>query len=245
MLFCFFAILSYGIVERDRRDQDTQLDTRFDSTRRAEQVKEPHVQAIPSSEVVAYLHGIERKRNSVKKCPEPNGMNYEDACFRSLVEREQNLFLLGPHLLDTVVGTTCTAPYVGCPDIMGFEVNSESQWTLKVFYEAKYGSDRRTVRKLNGLSSLLRELRRDQSYLPQLLTEAIGNYVSVPSTILIPEDEEMVVYLVSPTGNKSVFPKDLPKKQKLGLSNIGIPYSPPASPPSPPSLSRASDPSPV
>ena len=124
--------------------------------------------------------------------------DYEDKCFRAITQDSVGC-LIGPRLVDYLLlqGKGLLRTQIR-PDAVFFSETTFDRWTLTDLFEFTTGKQSKTSRKLNGFSVLLAHLREDPSYLPNLFQVVLGDCISIPSDIVIPEDSRVKVTMVRP-----------------------------------------------
>ncbi len=120
---------------------------------------------------------------------------YETHCFRVIAAKFAPDFVVGPHLVDHILGRDRTFSQMTKPDAFIFN-RTNSCLTLKALAEFKSGVRLRSERKLTGFTHLLRKIRSTPGFLPYTLNRAIGELIDIPKHIYIPDDQQISVVFV-------------------------------------------------
>lgn len=121
---------------------------------------------------------------------------YETHCFEILCHLFPDDFVIGPHVIDWLLGGDSGYSNLVRPDGLVFTVSEETP-ILTHIIEVKSGKSLDLTRKVQGFSVLLKRLRNYATFLPHRMQECLGDYLTVPSHFIIPSDEHIAVVFMS------------------------------------------------
>jgi len=128
-------------------------------------------------------------------------IQYENQCFLYLQKQDLDSFIIGPHLVDFMLGKNPDLGGVVRPDAILLKIYG-SQATLTGMAEFKSGNgigyDNKFDNKLKGFKNLLERFRNNPDMLPEMLFYAIGEHFDSPGEIAIPSDKEIEITFLSP-----------------------------------------------
>lgn len=162
-----------------------------------------------------------------------SGYIYEDQCFLTLAEKFPEHFIIGAHLIDYIQGKF--NPFKGniVPDSLFLQsitfddsltpgvFGKSDMVVLSGFSEFKSGKSLGLQRKVDGFMDLLNKLRKNPDKLLTALQETIGEYVEIPSKILIPDNSSFQISLVKPDEKRS----EVKAPEGITLEYITIPIA--------------------
>jgi hypothetical protein len=141
--------------------------------------------------------------NAVDIINPSNGISiqYENLCFSFLQTQAQDSLVIGPHLVDFMIGRNPSLGGVVRPDAILLTMQ-DKQAILTGMAEFKSGNgigyNNKFDNKLAGFEKLLEKFREIPTLLPEMLFYAVGEHVDTPTNIVVPPDEEIEITFLSP-----------------------------------------------
>lgn len=128
-------------------------------------------------------------------------IQYENHCFLYLQDKTPDSFVIGPHLVDYMMGKNPDLGGVVRPDALLMAIDG-TQATLTGMAEFKSGNgngyDVKFDNKLKGFKKLLDIFRTNPGMLPEMLFYAVGEHFDSPAEIVVPPDEEIEITFLTP-----------------------------------------------
>lgn len=178
--------------------------------------REPLVAPISPDQLVVFKNGIDTRLKRSRGTP----FLYEELCFQSITSDSPTTVVLGPHLLDQMLGAYPETVHKSRPDAIHFSKTAENVWILQQLFEFKSGFNLYAERKLYGFSQLLKNLRKQPLLLPHLLQDTLAEYDDLPASITIPEDTNLHVTFISPQDHCQ---PDVATDFHIGVTKLPLP----------------------